>query len=129
MNQETAKQYLHEFLSKPGIINLEEEDVHFFLGKEGSMECAYGFGTSTKERGLMPAVNAAIKDLRRSLSEKPEGIIFTVYGDACLVDVNEAANCVADCLCNPTTNMILSYVAAGPEEPLEVMIAVATKKK
>ena len=63
-------------------INLEEEDVHFFLGKEGSMECAYGFGTSTKERGLMPAVNAAIKDLRRSLSEKPEGIIFTVYGDA-----------------------------------------------
>lgn len=128
MNQEAAKQYLHEFLSKPGIVNLDEEDVHFFLGKEGSMDRTYGFGTSTKERGLMPAVNAALKDLQRSFSDKPDGIILAIHGDACLVDVNEAANCVADCLCSPTTNMIFGFVGAKAEEPLEVMIAVATKK-
>ena len=128
MNKEMAKQYLHEFLNVPGIINLDEEDLHFFLGKEGSTNCYYGFGTATAGQGLMAAVNAACADLRKSFSGKPDGVLLTIRGNACLADVNEAANCVADYLCSETTVMGLGFVAAEEEESLELMIAVAIKK-
>lgn len=128
MNKEAAKKYLQEFLEKPGIINVDAGDVVFFLGKEGTTERFYGFGTSDRERGLQVAVNAALEDLKKSLTGQPDGVIMTIYGDALLLEVNDAANYVAELLCGETTNMIFGFVAAESEEPLQVMLAAARRK-
>ena len=128
MNQEFAKEYFEEFLEKPGIINVDAEDVTFILGKEEAMERFYGFGVAEREKGLEQAVKRAMKDLRKSLSEKPDGVLMTIYGDATLTNVNEMATYVADELCGETTNMLFGYVNGEPEEPLEVLL-VASKRK
>lgn len=128
MNQEFAKEYFQEFLEKPGIINVDAEDVVFILGKEETMERYYGFGVAEKEKGLEVAVKRAMNDLRKSLLEKPAGVILTIHGDVGLAEVNEMASYVADELCTETTNMIFGYVNADPEEPVEVLL-VASKRK
>ena len=128
MNKEFAEEYFQEFLEKPGIINVDAEDVVFILGKEETMKRYYGFGVTEREKGLEVAVKRALNDLKKSFQEKPDGLIMTIHGDAGLVEVNEMASYVADELCTETTNMIFGYADAEPEEPVEVLL-VASKRK